>query len=204
MTPGSLRDVFGAPQTAASSATESASAAGSVERLGRAVWLSAIAAFAVIALPVVWRGAPLGDDFHNCVSAEELGLGGFFAASWRFMGAVRPARFAEILLTVATCRTVPFGVAIAVPLLLTFAISFQVRGLLRDLGTGSPWSDFGGAIWLFQPLGTEASLWPAALHVPLGLIQMLAKGGAQFRRRRPVGQFRQSFDQLLFGVINIG
>ena len=29
-------------------------------------------------------------------------------------------------------------------------------------------------MWLLQPLGTEAGLWPAALHVPLGLVLALA------------------------------
>lgn len=144
-----------------------------VERLGRAVLLAAIVAFAAIAVPVVWRGAPLADDFHNCVAPTELGLGGFFAASWRFMGTVRPARFAEILLGAGVCGRLPFGIAIMVPLLLTMAIAFLVRGLLHDMGTPSPWADFGGAMWLLQPLGTEAALWPAALHVPLGLTLVL-------------------------------
>jgi hypothetical protein len=144
-----------------------------VERLGRVVLLAAIVAFAAIALPVVWRGAPLADDFHNCIAPSEVGLGGFFAASWRFMGTVRPARFAEILLTAGVCRRLPFGIAIMVPLLLTVAIAFLARGLLRDMGTPPPWADFGGAMWLLQPLGTEAGLWPAALHVPLGLALVL-------------------------------
>src|SRR4029450_8595752 len=65
--------------------------------------------------------------------------------------------------------SLPFGVAIAVPLLLTLAVALLVRSLLRDLDTAAPWSDVGGALWLLQPLGTEAALWPAALHVPLGL-----------------------------------
>jgi len=146
---------------------------GDLERLGRAVLLAAIVALVAIALPVVWRGAPLADDFHNCVAPKELGLGGFFAASWRFMGAVRPARFAEILLGAGVCGRLPFGIAIMVPLLLTLAIAFLARALLRDIGTPAPWADFGGAMWLLQPLGTEAALWPAALHVPLGLALVL-------------------------------
>jgi hypothetical protein len=32
--------------------------------------------------------------------------------------------------------------------------------LLRDLGVPALWSDIGGALWLLQPLGTEAGLWP--------------------------------------------
>jgi len=144
------------------------------ERLGRLIFLGAILAFLAIALPVVWRGALLADDFHNCVASSELGLGGFFAASWRFLGPIRPARFLEILLTTGVCRTLPFGVAIAVPLLLTIAVAFLTRGLLRDIGTTAPWAEFGGAMWLLQPLGTEAALWPAALHVPVGLTLVLA------------------------------
>jgi hypothetical protein len=145
-----------------------------VERIGRVVLLGAVLAFAAIALPVVWRGAPLADDFHNCVAPSELGLGGFFLASWRFLGTIRPARFAEILLAAGVCDRLPFGVAIAVPLLLTIAIALLARGVLLDIGTPSPWADFGGAMWLLQPLGTEAGLWPAALHVPLGLALVLA------------------------------
>src|SRR4029450_8188849 len=69
--------------------------------------------------------------------------------------------------------SLPFGVAIAVPLLLTLAVALLVRSLLRDLDTAAPWADVGGALWLLQPLGTEAALWPAALHVPLGLMLAL-------------------------------
>src|SRR5215212_3392807 len=92
------------------------------ERVGRVILLTALLAFAIIASPIVWRGAPLAADFHNCMAPPEAGLGGFFIASWRFMGMVRPARFAEILLGAAVCRKMPFGVAIMVPLLLTVAI----------------------------------------------------------------------------------
>ena len=60
------------------------------------------------------------------------------------------------------------------PLLLTLGVSWQARGLLRDLGTPGPWASVGGALWLLQPLGTEAALWPAALHVPLGLLLALS------------------------------
>jgi hypothetical protein len=144
-----------------------------VERLGRGVFLAALIAFAVVALPVVRRGALLGDDFHNCIAADELGLRGFFTASWHFMGTVRPARFAEILLTSGVCRTMPFGIAILVPLSLTVGIAFLVRAILSDLGAPAWWAQFGGALWLLQPLGTEAALWPAALHVPLGLVLAL-------------------------------
>ena len=142
-------------------------------RIGRVAFGTATAALVAVALPVLWRGAPLGDDFNNCLAPLELGLAGFFAASWDRLGMVRPARFLEILLTTGVCRSLPFGVAILVPLLLTLAVALLVRSLLRDLDTPAPWPDIGGALWLLQPLGTEAALWPAALHVPLGLVLAL-------------------------------
>jgi hypothetical protein len=139
------------------------------ERLGRTIVIVAAVAFVAIAIPVVWRGAPLADDFNNCVAPTELGIDGFVAASWQQLGAIRPARLLEILLTASVCGSLPFGIAILVPLLLTLSVALLVRGILRDLGTPKPWADVGGALWLLQPLGTEAGLWPAALHVPLGL-----------------------------------
>ena len=144
------------------------------ERVARGVFGTAVCAFVAIAIPVVWRGAPLADDFNNCVAPLELGLGGFLTASWRQLGAIRPARFLEILLTAGVCRSLPFGVAIAVSIVLTLAVAWLARGILRDLGIPRPWANVGGALWLLQPLGTEAGLWPAALHVPLGLAAALA------------------------------
>ncbi len=138
-------------------------------RIGRAVLAAAACAFVGVGVPVVWRGAPLGDDFNNCLAPLELGLGGFFASSWDRLGVMRLARFVEILLTTGVCRALPFGVAIAVGLGLTLTVAWLVRGLLRDLCIPAPWADIGGALWLLQPLGTETGLWPAALHVPLGL-----------------------------------
>ena len=137
-------------------------------RVGAAILGASVVAFLLIAAPLIWRGAPLADDFNNCVAPVELGLGGFMTASWRQLGAMRPARFLEILIT-GVRRFFPFGVAIVVSLLLTLAVAFLVRRLLREIGTPAPWADVGGALWLLQPLGTEAGLWPAALHVPLGL-----------------------------------
>ena len=137
------------------------------------LWAAALAIIA-IAAPLVWRGAPVADDFNNCVAPTELGLDGFIAVSWRQLGAIRPARFLEILVTAAVCGSLPFGVAILVPLLLTLTVAFLTRGLLCDLGVPRPWADVGGALWLLQPLGTEAGLWPAALHVPLGLALALS------------------------------
>jgi hypothetical protein len=141
--------------------------------------------FVAISLPVVWRGAPLADDFNNCVAPVERGLDGFIAASWHQLGAVRPARFLEILLAAGVCGNVPFGVAILVCMLLTLAVAVLVRAVLRDLGTPPLWAGIGGALWLLQPLGTEAALWPAALHVPLGLC--LALAAVRWYRRGRLG-----------------
>ncbi|MDP9022184.1 MAG: hypothetical protein M3N57_05670 [Actinomycetota bacterium] len=155
-------------------------------RLGRggvAILAGTAVMFVAVGMPVVWRGAPLADDFNNCLAPREIGLDGFLAASWDRLGMVRPARILEILVTTGVCQTIPFGVAIAVPLVLTMAMALLVRGLLRDLGASAPWPDVGGAAWLLQPLGTEAALWPAALHVPLGLAFALA-ALRLYRRRR--------------------
>ncbi len=153
------------------------------ERLGRALFASAVCAFVGIAVPLVIRGAPLADDFNNCVAPVELGFGGFMAASWHLLGAIRPARFLEILVTGSICRSLPFGFAITVSLMVTLAVAWQVRGLLRDLGVPQLWADVGAALWLLQPLGTEAGLWPAALHVPLGLLLALAAVRLYYRGR---------------------
>lgn len=150
-------------------------------RTGHAVLGATVAVFVALGAPVVWRGAPLADDFNNCLAPIEAGLGGFLATSWERLGMVRPARFLEILLTTGVCQTLPFGVAIAVPLALTVAVAFLARGLLRDLGLRAPWPEAAGALWLLQPLGTEAGLWPAALHVPLGLA--LALGALRLHHR---------------------
>ena len=129
----------------------------------------AMVAFVLIAIPLVWRGAPLADDFNNCVASAELGLAGFIKISWSQLGAIRPARFLEILLAAGVCNSLPFGLAILVSLLLTLVVALLTRGVLRELGAPAAWAGIGGGLWLLQPLGTEAGLWPAALHVPLGL-----------------------------------
>jgi hypothetical protein len=136
---------------------------------GRPVLWAAVAVFLVVTLPVVIRGAPLADDFTNCVQPHRIGVAGALGASIDRLGASRKAHLVEILLTSAVCGHVPFGVAIAVPLALTLAIAFLLRGLLDDLGAPAPWPDVGGALCLLAPLGTESALWPAALHVPLGI-----------------------------------
>jgi hypothetical protein len=150
-------------------ADEGATAGVSAIRVGRAIFCSAVVVVVAAAAPVIWRGALLADDFNNCLAPIEMGIAGFLSASWDRLGMIRLARFVEILLTTGVCRGLPFGIAIAVPLVLTLTVAWQARALLRDLGTPAPWGDVGGAMWLLQPLGTEAALWPAALHVPLGL-----------------------------------
>jgi hypothetical protein len=59
-------------------------------------------------------------------------------------------------------------------------------GLLRDLRVRSPWPEIGAAIWLLEPLGTEAALWPASLHVLLGCVLVLSSLRS-FRRGWVVG-----------------
>jgi hypothetical protein len=137
---------------------------------GAAIFWVVAAVVVAAGVAVVAEGAPLADDFNNCLAPQEQGLGGFIAESWDRLGVIRAARFVEILLTTAVCRSVPFGAAIAAGLALYLAAGLALRGLLRDLEVSDPWADIGGALWLLQPLGTEISLWPAALHVPLGLL----------------------------------
>jgi hypothetical protein len=164
-----------------------------------------VATFVAVAAPVLWRGAPLADDFNNCLAPIEQGLSGFLDASWQRLGMIRATRFVEILLSTGVCRSLPFGVAIAVPLLLTILVAVLLRRLLRDLDIPPLWADLGAAIWLLQPLGSEAALWPAALHVPLGLA--LALGSLLlFRRDRTVwaaiaaaGAFL-SVEQVIFAL----
>ena len=91
------------------------------QRVDFVVLTVAIVAFILIAIPLVWRGAPVADDFNNCVAPGELGLEGFIKSSWSQLGAIRPARFLEILLAAGVCDSLPFGVAILVPLLLRLA-----------------------------------------------------------------------------------
>ena len=143
-------------------------------RAGVVVFVVVALLFVAVALPVVLRGAPLADDFANCLEPQRIGLGSTLAASIERLGALRKAHLLEIVITTEVCQHLPFGFAIAVPLALTLAVAVLLRGLLRDLGTPGPWPELGGALWLLQPLGTEAALWPAAMHVPLGLALALA------------------------------
>lgn len=140
-------------------------------RVGSAAIPLAVAIVVVgLSLPVIIEGAPLADDFNNCLAPMQRGLGTFMGESWDRLGIIRSARFAEILLTTGVCRDLPFGIAIGVSLALYLSVAAMLRKLLVDLGVPRPWPDLGAALWLLQPLGTEAALWPAALHVPLGLL----------------------------------
>jgi hypothetical protein len=140
---------------------------------GRSILVTTMIVVVALFSPIVVAGAPLADDFNNCLAPRELGTSDFLARSWERLQMVRLARFPEILLTTAVCRTLHFGIAIAVPLLLALAVAWQLAILLKELGASPPWPHIAGAVWLLQPLGTESALWPAALHIPLGLLSAI-------------------------------
>ena len=122
------------------------------ERVGRWLFAFAVLAFMAVGTPVIWQGEPLADDFTNCLAPVDPAFSSFLARSWDRMGVIRLARFAEIGVTAGVCRTLPFGVAILVPFVLTLLVALLSRGLLRDLSVPAPWADIGGALWLLQPL----------------------------------------------------
>jgi hypothetical protein len=135
-------------------------------------WVLALtaAALLLLAAPVVIQGAPLADDFIICMRpVNEGGYSSYVHQIWRDTGVVRPARFVELFLISKGCRSVPFGLLILVPLALKFVVAFLLYRLLRDMRLPAPWPEIGSAVWLLEPLGTEAALWPSAIHVPLGL-----------------------------------
>ncbi len=136
-----------------------------------ASWLVGITVglFLLIALPVVVHGAPLADDYLICLRPVNEGYGSYLAEIWHDTGVVRPTRFIELGLISEACRSLPFGAIILVPLALKFVVAFLLYRLLRDMRLPAPWPEIGSAVWLLEPLGTEAALWPSALHVPLGL-----------------------------------
>jgi hypothetical protein len=150
---------------------------------GRLLFGTACLVLVAVSAPVVARGAPLGDDFNNCLAPQERGLLGFMSESFERLGLIRPARFVEILLTTGVCQSLPFGVAIAAVLMVTVVVALLLRRLLAKLGLPAPWPDLAAAVWLLQPLGAEAALWPAALHVPLGLAAALGSLLAHRNRR---------------------
>jgi heme/copper-type cytochrome/quinol oxidase subunit 4 len=142
-----------------------------------ATWLvAAVAALLLMVVaPVVIRGGLLADEYIICLRpVHEGGYGSYLHAIWRDTGVVRPARFIELFLISKTCTSVPYGLVILVPLALKFAAGLLLCGLLRDLDLPPPWPEIGTMLWLLEPVGTEAALWPAALHVLLGLVFALA------------------------------
>ena len=136
--------------------------------------LGAAAVLIAVAAPVIWNGTPLADEYHLCLRPQrDGGYGPYFADIWADTGVVRPARFIELFLVSGLCDRVPFGAIIVVPLLIKLAGAPLLWGLLKDLRLPAPWPAVGAALWLLEPLGTEAALWPAALHVNLGLVLAL-------------------------------
>jgi hypothetical protein len=153
---------------------------------GRWLLIVVAALFVGVVTPVVMEGAPLADDYYTCLRPVEDGsYGPYLHESWDRLGTVRPARFLEIGVIAGLCQRVPFGLVILIPLLLKLAVAVLLRGLLRDLRLPAPWPDVGAALWLLEPLGTEAALWPSALHIPLGL--GLAIGAMRLYRRGRLG-----------------
>ena len=142
--------------------------------VGGTLFVSVIALFLLLTLPVLIKGAPIGDDYWACVRHTEVGLSGALHEAFVDTGVVRPVRYLEVLVVGSLCRHVPFGVLMLVPLGLTLTVAFQVRGLLRDLGAARPWPEVGASLWLLAPLAAESALWASALHVPLGLAFALA------------------------------
>src|ERR671910_586138 len=82
----------------------------------------------------------------------------------------KPPRLAAVLFAAGGFVLLRLPVVIRGALL----VAGLLRALLGDLGASAPWAAAGAVLWLAQPLGTEAALWPAALHVPLGLALALA------------------------------
>lgn len=150
--------------------------------------LGATAVLLAVAAPVIWNGAPLADEYHLCLRPQhEGGYGSYLSDIWADTGVVRPARFIELILVSGLCDRVPFWAIIVVPLVIKLAGAPLLWGLLRDLRLSAPWPAVGAALWLLEPLGTEAALWPAALHVNLGLVFALAALRLHVRGRFGLG-----------------
>lgn len=132
-----------------------------------------VGVFLALATPVLVHGAPLADDYLICMRPANEGYRPYLTEIWRDTGVVRPARFLELFLISTTCRNIPFGLVILVPLALKLTAGFVLYRLLRDLRLPSPWPELGTAMWFLEPVGTEAALWPSAIHVPLGLVLAL-------------------------------
>jgi hypothetical protein len=139
-----------------------------------------------LVLPALIRGAPLADDYVICMRPiNEAGYDPYLQAIWRDAGVVRPARILELFVISKMCTWAPWWLIMLVPLTLKFAVAFMLYRLLRELGLRSPWPEIGTALWLLEPLGTEAALWPAALHINFGLA--LALGALLLYRRGRLG-----------------
>ena len=151
-----------------------------VKRLGNfaaAHWLviGSTGLVLLVFAPAVVQGGLLADDYIKCLGPIQAGgYGPFLREIWRDTGIVRPAQLIEVLLISKTCTHLPFGLVMLVPLSLKFAAGLLLWGLLRDLRVRPPWPEVGVAMWLLEPVGTEAALWPSALHVHLGLVCALA------------------------------
>lgn len=178
---------------------------GHVARTATLILLVVSVWFVMLAAPVIVRGAPLADDYSACITVRDQGMATAFAEQWELRGAVRPVHFAEIALIGSLCDRAPFGVLIAAGVLLTLLVAYALRGLLMDLGIGRTPASFAATVWLLQPLGTEAALWPSALHVPLGLLLALLSLRAFHRERVTLGAAGGlaaclSLEQVLFAL----
>jgi hypothetical protein len=135
--------------------------------------------------PALIRGSPLADEYVICLRPiHDRGYSAYLQEIWHDTGVVRPSRLIELFLISTTCTRVPWGLVMLVPLALKFAVGIVLYGLLRDLDLEPPWPAIGATVWLLEPLGTEAALWPAALHVNLGLLLAVA-ALRLYRRGRP-------------------
>ena len=151
-----------------------------VKRLGNfaaAHWLviGSTGLVLLVFAPALVQGGLLADDYVKCLGPIQAGgYGPFLRDIWHDTGVVRPAQIIEVLLISKTCTHLPFGLVMLVPLSLKFAAGLLLWGLLCDLRVRTPWPEVGVAMWLLEPVGTEAALWPSALHVHLGLVCALA------------------------------
>jgi hypothetical protein len=189
---------------------QATSAARSGRPAGQAagIWLMMTAAglFLLVVAPVPLQGGLLADEYPICLrTIHDGGYGPKLHTIWRDTGVVRPARLLELFLISETCTTVPYGLVILVPLSLKFGAAFLLFGLLRDLRVPGPWPEIGVTVWLLEPVGTEAALWPAALHVPLGLVlglvalRMYRRGSLGLAALASVGA-ALSVEQVIFAL----
>ena len=151
----------------------------------RALLVLVMGLFVAVVLPIVLRGAPLKDDFGLCASPRwNSTAANVIHELLSEQGAVRlPGRLLQVAFISGLCGEVPFGLLILVPLLLTLGVALLLRGLLRDLDLPAPWPEIGAALWLLQPLGTEAAVWPVQLNISLGLCLALVALRAAHRSR---------------------